>query len=55
MGILPQCFIKRHLIKVWPQRFAKVQLGIRRLPEQEIAQAFFATGSNDEIGVRAVR
>src|SRR5215471_5350202 len=37
--------------KIRPQAIEKNQLGIGQLPEQEIADALFAAGADDEIGI----
>src|SRR5712671_4639088 len=38
--------------EVGPERFSDPDLGIRDLPQQEIADAHFAAGPNEEIGIR---
>ncbi len=38
--------------EVGPGHIAEVEFGIGQLPEQEVGQALFATGADDEVGVR---
>ncbi len=38
----------------WPERGSDVDLGVGELPEKKIAQAHFAAGADDEIGVGQV-
>ena len=38
--------------KFGPEHRAEIQLGIRRLPNQEIAESILAGGSDDEVGIR---
>ena len=38
--------------EVRPERLGEEEFGVRRLPEQEVADSEFAAGSDEEIGVR---
>src|SRR6202140_4011947 len=39
-------------VKVWPERLRAVELRIRRLPEQEVAEAHFTGGANHQVRIR---
>src|SRR5438093_12224204 len=39
-------------VEVWPERLGDENLRIRNLPEQEIADAHFAAGADQQVGVR---
>src|SRR5207245_8255333 len=44
------------LAEVGPQGVGHVHLGVRELPEEEVAEAHLATGADQEVGIRdAVR
>src|SRR5260221_1616 len=53
--IVAQRFLEIGLAEIGPQRRGEDELGIRRLPQQEIADALLAAGADDEIGIRHVR
>src|SRR5260370_108323 len=53
--IVAQRFLEIGLAAIPPQRRGEDELGIRRLPQQEIADALLAAGADDEIGIRHVR
>src|ERR1022692_538570 len=37
--------------KIGPQRLGHIDFRIRQLPEQEVAQAHFSAGANDQVGI----
>ena len=41
--------------EVRPERLARVELGVGRLPDQEVGEALLAAGPDDEVRVRAGR
>ena len=47
-----QRLVERALIEVRPQAVDEVQLGVRALPQQEIAQALFASGADQQVDFR---
>jgi hypothetical protein len=38
--------VKSRSIKIWPKRFAEIQLGVSQLPEQKIAYALLTARPN---------
>jgi hypothetical protein len=40
-------------VEIGPQQFREIKLGIGQLPQQEIADALFTTGANEQIGIPA--
>src|SRR5215212_9434856 len=40
------------LVEIRPQRVAEVQLGVREVPQQEVADALLAAGADQQIGIR---
>ena len=47
--VLLQGCVECVLIEVRPQALDEVQLGVRALPEQEVAEAFLAAGADEQI------
>src|SRR5688500_15987376 len=49
---------ERHLelrqAEIWPQRIADVQLGVRQVPQQEIADAVITAGAYEQVRVRQI-
>src|SRR5437867_11655947 len=41
--------------EIRPERFGDPDLGVRDLPEQEVADAHFTAGANQQIGIRLAR
>src|SRR6266404_3760136 len=52
--VLLQCREKLRFSKIRPKRWRDYQLRIRNLPKQEVADAHFAAGPDQQIGVRQV-
>src|SRR5258706_13136328 len=45
---------ERGTVEIGPERVGEVQLGIRELPEQEIADALLAAGANEQVGLGSI-
>src|SRR6056297_9323 len=52
LGEILQCTIEIGVIEVRPERVAEMQLGIGKVPRQEVRQAFFAAGPDEQVGGR---
>ena len=50
--VLLQRLVERALIEVRPQAVDEMQLRVRALPQQEIAQALFAAGADQQVDFR---
>src|SRR5512137_389471 len=48
-GVETQCRVERGIVEVGPERVAEIELRIRQVPEQEIADALLATGADEQI------
>src|SRR5687768_17551780 len=46
--------IQRRAVEIGPERVGEVQLGVRELPQQEVADALLAPGADEEVGLRRV-
>jgi hypothetical protein len=44
--------IELALVEIRPERVAEVQLGVRKIPQQEVADALLAAGADQQIGIR---
>ena len=51
-GIPMQGFAELGLVKLRPQGVSKVQLGIRSLPQQKVADALLAARADEQVNVR---
>src|SRR5476649_1458802 len=47
--------IEGRRVKVGPVRFAEVELRVRRLPDQEVAEALVPAGPDDQVRLRQIR
>ncbi len=54
-GVFFQCGEELRFAEIWPQRLGDNQFGVRNLPEQEIADAHFAAGANEQVWIGVVR
>src|SRR3989449_11534393 len=41
--------VERRGIEVWPQRVSEIELRIRQLPEEKIADALFPSGADEQV------
>src|SRR5205814_10375488 len=46
--------VERSRVEVGPQRVGEIELAVRELPEQEVADALLAAGADEQIGLRRV-
>ena len=46
--------VERRGVEVGPQRLGEVELGVRELPQQEVADALLAAGADEEVGLGRV-
>jgi hypothetical protein len=49
--VIQQCLMKGVAVKIRPEGFGEVKLGVGQLPEEVIAEALFATGTDEEVWV----
>src|SRR5690554_1394 len=50
-----QCRQHRLLVKIRPETVGKIEFGVGQLPDQKVADALLATGTNTQIGGRKIR
>ena len=53
-GVFLQCLVELGFAEIRPERLGDDKFGVGDLPEQEIADAHFAAGSDDEVRVRDI-
>ena len=55
VGIVVQCLLQDGGVHVRPQRIGEPQFGIRQLPQQEVTDANFTPGADQQVQRRQVR
>ena len=48
---MTECAVEFGVVEVRPEAVAEIQLRVGQVPEQEIADALFATGADEEVRI----